>query len=234
MKENGFVRVGALVNKLYLGNVIENAKEISKEIKKAYKSGISILVSPELSLTGYTCGDMFLQDKLISDSLEGLKYLLDQTKRLNIISIIGMPILVNNQLYNCGVVISKGKILGIVPKTYIPNYKEFYEMAKERIDKAKYQDKLNNESYNSTASYNEYYITCLPWTDFISMTHPIPEDKSSQTVPRVCWGKYIENNGKYEISLNITVSHVFVDGYHLSKVFNNVQELLNDTTNVLK
>ena len=114
------------------------------------------------------------------------------------------------------------------------NYKEFYEMAKERIDKAKYQDKLNNESYNSTASYNEYYITCLPWTDFISMTHPIPEDKSSQTVPRVCWGKYIENNGKYEISLNITVSHVFVDGYHLSKVFNNVQELLNDTTNVLK
>lgn len=100
------------------------------------------------------------------------------------------------------------------------NYKEFYEMAKERIDKAKYQDKLNNESYNSTASYNEYYITCLPWTDFISMTHPIPEDKSSQTVPRVCWGKYIENNGKYEISLNITVSHVFVDGYHLSKVFN--------------
>ena len=100
MKENGFVRVGALVNKLYVGNVIENVKEISKEIKKAYKSGISILVSPELSLTGYTCGDMFLQDKLISDSLEGLKYLLDQTKRLNIISIIGMPILVNNQLYN--------------------------------------------------------------------------------------------------------------------------------------
>ena len=65
MKDNGFVRVGALVNKLYLGNVIDNAKEISKEIKKAYKSGISILVSPELSLTGYTCGDMFLQDKLI-------------------------------------------------------------------------------------------------------------------------------------------------------------------------
>ena len=76
MKDNGFVRVGALVNKLYLGNVLENAKEISKEIKKAYKSGISILVSPELSLTGYTCGDMFLQDKLISDSLEGLKYLI--------------------------------------------------------------------------------------------------------------------------------------------------------------
>ena len=131
-------------------------------------------------------------------------------------------------------VMTKNEIFENVRLINKDNYKEFYEMAKERIDKAKYQDKLNNESYNSTASYNEYYITCLPWTDFISMTHPIPEDKSSQTVPRVCWGKYIENNGKYEISLNITVSHVFVDGYHLSKVFNNVQELLNDTTNVLK
>ena len=131
-------------------------------------------------------------------------------------------------------VMTKNEIFENVRLINKDNYKEFYEMAKERIDKAKYQDKLNKESYNSTASYNEYYITCLPWTDFISMTHPIPEDKSSQTVPRVCWGKYIENNGKYEISLNITVSHVFVDGYHLSKVFNNVQELLNDTTNVLK
>ena len=124
-------------------------------------------------------------------------------------------------------VMTKNEIFENVRLINKDNYKEFYEMAKERIDKAKYQDKLNNESYNSTASYNEYYITCLPWTDFISMTHPIPEDKSSQTVPRVCWGKY-------EISLNITVSHVFVDGYHLSKVFNNVQELLNDITNVLK
>ena len=86
-------------------------------------------------------------------------------------------------------VMTKNEIFENVRLINKDNYKEFYEMAKERIDKAKYQDKLNNESYNSTASYNEYYITCLPWTDFISMTHPIPEDKSSQTVPRVCWGK---------------------------------------------
>ena len=127
MKENGFVRVGALVNKLSLGNAIENAKEISRQIKKAYEAGVEIIVTPELSLTGYTCGDMFLQDKLIKDSIIGLEYVLSETKSLNIISIIGMPISTNNALFNCGVVINRGKLLGIIPKTYIPNYKEFYE-----------------------------------------------------------------------------------------------------------
>ncbi len=127
MKENGFVRVGALVNKLSLGNVLENAKEISRQIKKAYEAGVEIIVTPELSLTGYTCGDMFLQDKLVKDSIIGLEYVLSETKSLNIISIIGMPISTNNALFNCGVVINRGKLLGIIPKTYIPNYKEFYE-----------------------------------------------------------------------------------------------------------
>lgn len=127
MKENGFVRVGALVNKLSLGNVIENAKEISRQIKKAYEAGVEIIVTTELSLTGYTCGDMFLQDKLVKDSIIGLEYVLSETKSLNIISIIGMPISTNNALFNCGVVINRGKLLGIIPKTYIPNYKEFYE-----------------------------------------------------------------------------------------------------------
>ena len=127
MKENGFVRVGTLVNKLSLGNVIENAKEISRQIKKAYEAGVEIIVTPELSLTGYTCGDMFLQDKLVKDSIIGLEYVLSETKSLNIISIIGMPISTNNALFNCGVVINRGKLLGIIPKTYIPNYMEFYE-----------------------------------------------------------------------------------------------------------
>lgn len=127
MKENGFVRVGALVNKLSLGDVIENAQEISRQIKKAYEAGVEIIVTPELSLTGYTCGDMFLQDKLVKDSIIGLEYVLSETKSLNIISIIGMPISTNNALFNCGVVINRGKLLGIIPKTYIPNYKEFYE-----------------------------------------------------------------------------------------------------------
>lgn len=127
MKEYGFIRVGAIVNKLRLASPFDNAKEIIKMIKKAEKVGVSIVTTPELSLTGYTCGDLFLQEKLLSNSINALKEVLDETKELDIISIIGMPLRHNNQLFNCAVVINKGNILGVVPKTYIPNYVEFYE-----------------------------------------------------------------------------------------------------------
>ena len=127
MKEYGFVRVGAIVNKLVLASPIDNAKEIVKMLKKADKESVSIVTTPELALTGYTCSDLFLQDELLESSVKALSIILEETKDLDIISIIGMPLRCNNQLLNCAVVISKGNILGIVPKTYIPNYSEFYE-----------------------------------------------------------------------------------------------------------
>ncbi|MBD9098998.1 NAD(+) synthase [bacterium] len=127
MREYGYIRVGAIVNKLVLANPLENAKELINNIKDAYQKDIAIVVTPELALTGYTCSDLFLQDKLIKDALEGLKEILKATKTLDIITIIGMPLATNNTLYNTAVVINKGKILGIVPKSYIPNYNEFYE-----------------------------------------------------------------------------------------------------------
>ena len=127
MKEYGFIRVGAIVNKLSLANPMKNAEEIIKEIKKAVNLGVSIVTTPELSLTGYTCGDLFLHDTLLNDSEKALQKVLEETKKLDIISILGMPIKHNNQLFNCAVVIEKGNILGVIPKTYIPNYQEFYE-----------------------------------------------------------------------------------------------------------
>lgn len=127
MRDYGYIRVGAIVNKLVLANPLENAKELINNIKDAYQKDIAIVVTPELALTGYTCADLFLQDKLIKDALEGLKEILKATKALDIIAIIGMPLATNNALYNTAVVINKGKILGIVPKSYIPNYNEFYE-----------------------------------------------------------------------------------------------------------
>ena len=127
MKKYGFVRVGAIVNKLVLASPVDNAKEIINMLKKACGEGVSIVTTPELALTGYTCGDLFLHDELINMSEEALRIILEETKDLDIISIIGMPVRCNNQLLNCAVVISKGDILGIVPKSYIPNYSEFYE-----------------------------------------------------------------------------------------------------------
>ena len=127
MKELGFIRVGAIVNKLALANPLKNAEVIIKEIKKAETLGVSIVTTPELSLTGYTCGDLFLQEQLLDDSIKALEKVLNETKDIDITSILGMPLRHDNQLFNCAVVITKGKILGVIPKTYIPNYQEFYE-----------------------------------------------------------------------------------------------------------
>ena len=127
MLEYGFVRVGAIVNKLVLASPMDNAKEIVKMIRKADKESVSIVTTPELALTGYTCGDLFLQDELLDETEKALSIIIESTKDLDIISIIGMPIRCNNQLLNTAVLIEKGNIIGIVPKSYIPNYSEFYE-----------------------------------------------------------------------------------------------------------
>ena len=127
MKEYGYIKVGAFVNKLHLGNPKENAKEIIKGLTEGIKKEVAILLTPELSLTGYTCGDMFLQDKLLKESLNALEEIKEATKDKDIIVLVGIPLEIDNELYNCATVLEKGKILGVIPKTFIPNYNEFYE-----------------------------------------------------------------------------------------------------------
>lgn len=126
-KSYGYVRVAASVPELKVASVEFNTKEVIKEIKALNKEGVQIVTFPELCLTGYTCADLFSQDILITKSKEAIKNVMEETKTLDVISIIGSPIVCDNQLFNCAVVINKGEILGIVPKTYIPNYGEFYE-----------------------------------------------------------------------------------------------------------
>lgn len=131
-------------------------------------------------------------------------------------------------------VMTKSNTFENVRFKYNDDYSKFYKIAHEEIEKAKNQTQLKKGDYNPKNSYDEYYITCVPWVDFTEVNHPIPDDKSSQCIPRICWGKYNESNGKYELTLNITVSHIFVDGYPLSMAFNNIQELLNNVEDVLK
>lgn len=119
MKSLGFVRVGCMVNKLRLADPINNAKEIIKIIKNADLEEVGIVSTPQLALTGYTCGDLFYQDKLLDDAILGLKSIIEETKELKIISIIGMPLRIDNKLINVAVVIERGHILGIVPKSNI-------------------------------------------------------------------------------------------------------------------
>ena len=113
------------------------------------------------------------------------------------------------------------------------NFKDFYEIASKYINDAKEQLVLSKDNYNPENCYNEYYISCVPIINFESVFHPMPDSIESQCIPRLCWGKYVENNGKYELTMNITVSHIFVDGFPLANVFNKIQDYLNDLDSIL-
>ena len=126
-KEFGFVRVSAVVPELKVANPVFNTEVILKEMDILESKGVQIALFPELCLTGYTCGDLFLQDLLLESARDGLVKIKSRTKDKNIYVIVGLPFLVGSELYNCAIVVGKGSILGIVPKTYIPNYQEFYE-----------------------------------------------------------------------------------------------------------
>ena len=123
----GFVRVAAAVPKVSVADVAENGREIVALIKEAEVKDVAIVVFPELSLTAYTCGDLFLQETLHCAVDRALREMLDQTKSMQAIAIVGAPLWYENRLYNCAIVMQRGKILGVVPKTYLANHKEFYE-----------------------------------------------------------------------------------------------------------
>ncbi len=127
MREYGFVRVGAAVPEIKVGNVFFNIENIKKCMKNSEERDIEITLFPELSITGYTCADLFHNSTLIDEAIKGLIDLKKYTETVKGVFIVGVPIHMDNQLFNCGVVLENGHILGIVPKTYIPNYGEFYE-----------------------------------------------------------------------------------------------------------
>lgn len=123
----GYVKVAAAVPRVKVADCKFNASEIEKEIIVADGKGVQIIAFPELCITGYTCGDLFAQQLLIEEAEMGLIQIVNTTRQFDIIAILGMPVALNGVLLNTAVVIQKGKILGVVPKTYLPNYKEFYE-----------------------------------------------------------------------------------------------------------
>ena len=123
----GFVKVAAAVPRVKIADCKYNAGQLESLIAIADGKGVQIITFPEMCITAYTCGDLFGQQLLLEEAEMGLMQILNNTRQLDIISILGMPIAVNSTVINSAVVIQKGKILGVVPKTYLPNYKEFYE-----------------------------------------------------------------------------------------------------------
>ena len=124
---DGFICIAAGTPKIRVADCRYNAEQIFTMMREADKQGVKILALPELCLTGYTCGDLFLQDTLLDGAAEGLRTILEATRHLEILTALGMPVRAGGKLYNCAVVIQKGSVLAVVPKTYLPNYGEFYE-----------------------------------------------------------------------------------------------------------
>ena len=124
---DGFVKVAAGTPPIRVADCRYNAESCFTLMREACRQGVRVLVLPELCLTGYTCGDLFLQPTLLQGAEEALATVLEATKSLDMVTALGMPVRFENKLYNCAVIIQSGHILGVVPKTFLPNYGEFYE-----------------------------------------------------------------------------------------------------------
>ncbi len=126
--QDGFFRVAAATPPIKVADVGHNIKAILDLIRQAYGAGCGLACFPELSVTGYTCGDLFKERTLIAAAEQGLRKLMDDTKELDILCAVGVPVACDGALYNCGAVFHRGRLLGLIAKESIPNYSEFYEM----------------------------------------------------------------------------------------------------------
>ena len=125
--KHGFVKVAAAVPFVRVADCIYNIERIEAMVLEAESKGVEIITFPELCITGYTCGDLFLQPFLIEQAQQALLRLAERTAHTSVLIIVGMPILIESQLFNAAVALQSGVILGAIPKTYLPNYREFQE-----------------------------------------------------------------------------------------------------------
>ena len=125
--KDGFLKAAALSPALRVADCGYNIDQILTQLRDCAQRGVKLAVFPEFCLTGYTCGDLFLQRTLQQGALEGLGRILEASAGLDLVALVGLPLMVRGKLYNCAAVVCRGQILGVVPKTYLPNYGEFYE-----------------------------------------------------------------------------------------------------------
>ena len=124
---DGFVKVAAVTPEIRVADCAYNTANICKGLNEAYEQHAKIIVFPELCITGYTCGDLFWQDKLLSAAREELRFITQYTTGKDALVFVGLPWEKDGKLYNVAAAISNGRLLGFVPKRYLPNYNEFYE-----------------------------------------------------------------------------------------------------------
>ena len=206
----GFIKTAAASPKIRVADCDYNAEQIIKMSKEAYENGASLIVFPELCITGYTCGDLFLQNTLIKSAEEAVSKIAEETKSVDIVMVIGVPIAVKHSLYNCGIVIYKGEILGAVPKVHLPSHSEFSE--------GRYFSK--GEDFDMAISYANQdnvwisaniVFTCIDSEDF-SFGIEICEDLWVATSPSV---RLAENGAT--IICNLSASNTLAGKYQFKR-----------------
>lgn len=125
---DGFIKCAAATPIIKVGDTEYNKQQIIKQITEAAEHGAKVIVFPELCITAYTCGDLFLQDTLIKNALDAVFDIAEKTSKTDILIAVGLPLAVGSKLYNAAAVIKSGRILGFVAKSHLPNYSEFYEV----------------------------------------------------------------------------------------------------------
>ena len=124
---DGFIKIAAATPDLHVADCEYNAAEIVNQAKQAAAKGAKLITFPELCLTGYTCGDLFLQETLLEGALKALETVRRESEEIAAVIVVGLPLRVKGKLYNVAAVVNAGDVLAFVPKMYIPNYSEFYE-----------------------------------------------------------------------------------------------------------
>ena len=152
-----FIKVASACPVTKVGDVDYNLSNIITLVEEAASNGAKSIIFPELCITSYTCGDLFLQDTLLNKSMDAIEKLLSRTKDLDILIAVGAPLLHNSTLYNSAYILFKGKVLGIVPKSYIPNYSEFYEK-RWFTEGLRVKDKLINLPFQKDVSFGTNLI----------------------------------------------------------------------------
>lgn len=162
--KDGYIRVAAGSFEISIANVKNNSENICNLINEAYHNDARVLVLPELCLTGYTCEDLFNQDRLLNEAKQQLQTIITATNNKDLITIVGLPYQHLNSLYNVAAVIHQGALLALVPKTHIPNYQEFYEA--RRFEQAPKENTLTNFNGQKIPFGTHYVFASTTNSDF--------------------------------------------------------------------
>lgn len=195
----GFVKTACATPTIKVADCVHNSEQIISQISYAAQRGASLVVFPELCVTGYTCADMFLQRFLINNAQTAVENILQKTKGISIMSVIGLPVAVDDALYNCAMVIYKGEILGIVPKTNIPNYNEYYEL----------RYFTSGKGVNKTIEYAGQQVQISP--DLVFSCNQLPELKIGVEICEDLMApcspsQHLALDGKATVILNLSAS----------------------------